>query len=113
VARLRQNSISLTTLDARRSLIFIVLPHPIRSVPSTHDRAREGWAIACSALVDAAAPSGGMAMVTAAWGMPVAVMVQVRVRAWIYLLGKEKHRRRTIIVSSLPSDQPHALAGSL
>jgi hypothetical protein len=35
---------------------------------------------ACSARVDAAAPSGGMAVVTAAWGMPVAVMVQVRVR---------------------------------
>jgi hypothetical protein len=36
---------------------------------------------ACSARVDAAAPSGGMAMVTAAWGMPVGVMVPVRVLA--------------------------------
>jgi hypothetical protein len=35
---------------------------------------------ACSARVDAAAPTGGMAVVTAAWGLPVAVMVQVRVR---------------------------------
>ena len=41
---------------------------------------REGLAIACSAQVDAAAPSGGMAVVTAAWGMLVAVMVQVRAR---------------------------------
>jgi hypothetical protein len=39
-----------------------------------------GLAIACSARVDAAAPSGGMAVVTAAWGSPVAVTVQVRVR---------------------------------
>jgi hypothetical protein len=45
-----------------------------------HDRAREGLAIACSARVDAVAPTGGMAVVMAAWGMPVAVMVQVRVR---------------------------------
>jgi hypothetical protein len=37
-------------------------------------------AIACSARVDAAAPSGGMAVATAAWGSPVAVMVPVRVR---------------------------------
>ena len=37
-------------------------------------------AIACSARVDAVAPTGGMAVVTVAWGMPVAVMVQVRVR---------------------------------
>ena len=42
--------------------------------------AREGLAIACSARVDAAAPTGGMVAVTAAWGMTVAVMVQVRVR---------------------------------
>jgi hypothetical protein len=35
---------------------------------------------ACLARVDAVAPTGGMAVVTAAWGMPVAVMVQVRVR---------------------------------
>jgi hypothetical protein len=35
---------------------------------------------ACSARADAAAPSGGMAVVTAACGLPVAVMVQVRVR---------------------------------
>jgi hypothetical protein len=35
---------------------------------------------AWTARVDAAAPSGGMAMVTAAWGMPAAVMVLVRVR---------------------------------
>jgi hypothetical protein len=41
---------------------------------------------ACSARADAAAPSGGMAVVTAAWGMPAAVMVQVRVRASNYLL---------------------------
>jgi len=34
-----------------------------------------------SARVGAAAPSGGMAAVTAAWGMMAAVMVQVRVRA--------------------------------
>jgi len=40
----------------------------------------ERWVIACSARVDAAAWSGGMAVVTAAWGMPAAVMVQVRVR---------------------------------
>jgi hypothetical protein len=37
-------------------------------------------AIACSARADAAAPSGGMAVVTAAWGMSAGVMVQVRVR---------------------------------
>jgi hypothetical protein len=36
--------------------------------------------IACSARVDAAAPTGGMVVLTAAWGMPAAVMVQVRVR---------------------------------
>jgi hypothetical protein len=35
---------------------------------------------ACSARADAAAPSGGMAVMTAAWGLPVAVMAQVRVR---------------------------------
>jgi hypothetical protein len=40
----------------------------------------QGLAIACSARVDAAAPSDGMVVVRAAWGMPVAVMVQVRVR---------------------------------
>jgi hypothetical protein len=45
-----------------------------------HDRAREGLATACSARVDAAAPTGGMAVTRAAGGMPVAVMVQVRVR---------------------------------
>jgi hypothetical protein len=42
--------------------------------------APQGFAIACSARADAAAPSDGMAVVTVAWGMPVAVMVQVRVR---------------------------------
>jgi hypothetical protein len=36
--------------------------------------------IACSARVDGGAPLGGMAVVTAVWGMPVAVTVQVRVR---------------------------------
>ena len=36
--------------------------------------------IACSARVDGAVPLGGMAVVTAVWGMSVAVTVQVRVR---------------------------------
>jgi len=44
---------------------------------------------ACSARADAAAPSGGMAVVTAAWGMQAAVMVQVRVRASNYLLNRK------------------------
>jgi hypothetical protein len=45
--------------------------------------------IACSAQADAAALSGGMAVVTAAWGMRAAVMVQVRVRASNYLLNRK------------------------
>jgi hypothetical protein len=41
--------------------------------------AREALAIACSTQFDAAAPSGGMVVVMGVWGMPAAVMVQVRV----------------------------------
>jgi hypothetical protein len=48
--------------------------------------AREALAIACSTQFDAAAPSGGMVVVMGVWGMPAAVMVQVRVGASNYLL---------------------------
>jgi hypothetical protein len=51
----------------------------------------ERWVIACSARVDAAARSGGMAVVTAVWGMPAAAMVQVRSGTSNYLLkGKAR-----------------------
>jgi hypothetical protein len=50
-----------------------------RGLYASESRPR-GLAIACSARVDAVAPTAGMAAATAAWGMPVGVMVQVPVR---------------------------------
>jgi len=60
------------------SSTFLVLRGLRCTRPGTSGEIR---AIACSARVDAAAPSGGMAVTRAAGGMPVAVMVQVRALA--------------------------------